>query len=274
MSTRRFVRNSLLLISIEMLAKALGVVFFALVARFLGARELGLLAFATAVANFIVIPARFGFETVVQRDVGRNPAGTLAYFQGIGWLKGIISLAIMVIYVAALKIAANGEVTVMALVACFTLVYSFMEFINAFFRANQRPEMELAVRSFFSVSNLVLGIIVLYAGWRLAGVVSSQLLSVGLAVLLGACILLRIAPPARSHRDRQNLTKYLGAAAPFAGILVALYFSNQIGVIILTPMAGSEEVGYFAAAARLFDAMTLIPAAVMGAFLPMMSQLY
>ena len=51
-------------------------------------------------------------------------------------------------------------------------------------------------------------------------------------------------------------------------------FSNQIGVIILTPLAGSEEVGYFAAAVRLFDALTLIPAAVMGAFLPLMSQLY
>ena len=274
MSTRRFVRNSLLLICIEMLAKALGVVFFALVARFLGARELGLLAFATAVANFIVLPARFGFETVVQRDVGRHPAGTLVYFQGIGLLKGLISLGVIVIYVAALKIAGRGEVTVMVLVACFTLVYSFMEFINAFFRANQRPELELAVRSFFSVSNLLLGVLVLYAGWRLTGVVSSQLLSVGLAVLLGTWILLRIAPAVRTHRDRQNLTKYLAAAAPFAGILVALFFSNQIGVIILTPWAGSEEVGYFAAAARLFDALTLIPAAVMGAFLPLMSQLY
>ena len=207
MSTRRFVRNSLLLICIEMLAKALGVVFFALVARFLGARELGLLAFATAVANFIVLPARFGFETVVQRDVGRHPAGTLVYFQGIGLLKGLISLGVIVIYVAALKIAGRGEVTVMVLVACFTLVYSFMEFINAFFRANQRPELELAVRSFFSVSNLLLGVLVLYAGWRLTGVVSSQLLSVGLAVLLGTWILLRIAPAVRTHRDRQNLTK-------------------------------------------------------------------
>lgn len=274
MSTQRFVRNSLLLIGIEMLAKVLGVVFFALVARFLGARELGLLAFATAVANFIVIPARFGFETVVQRDVGRNSADTLAYFQSIGLLKGLISLGVMVIYVAALKIAANGEFTFMALVACFTLAYSFMEFINAFFRANQRPELELAVRSFFSVSNLLLGLLVLYAGWRLAGVVSSQLLSVGLAVFLGVWILRRIAPPVRSHWDRQNLRKYLAAAAPFGGILVALFFSNQIGVIILTPLAGSEEVGYFAAAARLFDALTLIPAAVMGAFLPLMSQLY
>jgi O-antigen/teichoic acid export membrane protein len=162
----------------------------------------------------------------------------------------------------------------MALVACFTLMYSFMEFLNAFFRARQKPELELAVRSFFSVSNLALGLAVLYAGWRLLGVVSSQLLCVSLAVFLGVGILRRIALPLTTRRDHQSLTRILAAAAPFAGILVALYFSNQIGVVILTPLAGTEEVGYFAAAARLFDALTLIPAAVMGAFLPLMSQLY
>ena len=52
MSAQKLVRNSILLISAEMVAKALGMVFFALVARFLGAKELGLYAFALALANF------------------------------------------------------------------------------------------------------------------------------------------------------------------------------------------------------------------------------
>jgi O-antigen/teichoic acid export membrane protein len=66
----------------------------------------------------------------------------------------------------------------------------------------------------------------------------------------------------------------LKAAAPFAGILIALFLSNQVGVLLLQPLAGQAAVGYFAAAGRLFDSLTLIPAAIMGAFLPMMSQLY
>lgn len=274
MTTRIFVRNSVLLIVIEMMAKALGVVFFALAARFLGAKELGLYAFATAVANFVVIPSRFGFETLVQREVGRHPARTTAYFQGIGLLKGLISLGVLVLYAAVLWFSRGGEVGIMVLVAAFTLVYSFMEFVNSFFRANQRPGLELAVRSFFSVSNLLLGAAVLFAGGRLAAVVSSQMLSVGLAAVLGVSLLHKIAVRLPYHWDWQAMKNHLADAAPFAGILVALYFSNQIGVIILTLQAGTEEAGYFAAAARLFDAMTLIPAAVMGAFLPMMSQLY
>ena len=39
-------------------------------------------------------------------------------------------------------------------------------------------------------------------------------------------------------------------------------------------MTSQEAVGYFAAAVRLFDNLTLIPAAIMGAFLPTISRLY
>lgn len=273
-STQRFVRNSLVLISIEIMAKGFGVVFFVVVARFLGARDLGLYAFAMAVANFVVIPARFGFESLVQREVGRNPPLTRAYFQGLGLLKGLISLGVFGLFLAALALLGTGDFMVMALVAGFALVYSFMEFVDSFFRANQRPELELAVRCFFSTSNLLLGLAVLMAGWRLTGVVSSQLLSVSLAATLGVALLQRMALRVKESWDWRALRHHLAAAAPFAGILVALLLSNQIGVIILTSMAGTESAGYFAAAVRLFDAMTLIAAAVMGAFLPMMSQLY
>ena len=52
---------------------------------------------------------------------------------------------------------------------------------------------------------------------------------------------------------------------------MALYLSNQIGVVFLNFLADKTAVGYFASATRIFDAMTLIPAAITGAFLPAMS---
>jgi O-antigen/teichoic acid export membrane protein len=149
-----------------------------------------------------------------------------------------------------------------------------MEFTNAFFRANQRPAMEMVVRLVFSIGNLACGALVLYSGWRLTGVLSAQLVAVAVAVSVGGLILMHISTQVRLTWNRRILWGYVVSAAPFAGILLALFLSNQIGVIILTPWAGTEEVGYFAAALRLFDPVTLIPAAIMGAFLPMMSGLY
>ena len=197
MTTPRFVRNSVLLVAVEIITKTLGVVFFALIARFLGAGEVGLYAFALAVANFIVIPARFGFENLVQREVGREPANTRQYLWGVGVVKGLISLGILGLFCIALAVTGRKDLTILLLAAGFTLMFSFMEFLNAFFRANQRPEFELAVRLLFSLSNLLVGLLVLYAGWRLPGVLLVQLVNVAVAGIIGTLILARIAPPGR-----------------------------------------------------------------------------
>lgn len=274
MSSQRFLRNSLLLITIEMVTKVLGMLFFIVVARFLGAGNLGIFAFATALANFIVIPAKFGFEDLIQREVSRNPAGTYYYFWALGAIKGSISGVSLGIFCLCAFLWARTDPTVLILAVAFTLVYSFMEFTNAFFRANQRAELELAVRLFFSVSNLLLGIAFLYAGYRLKGVLTTQLVSITAGVILGLFILQRVATRERQSSEWKSIWRHLAAAVPFAGILLALYFSNQIGVVILSFLAGKEEVGYFASALRIFETLTLIPAAVTGAFLPVMSLYY
>jgi len=269
-----FVRNSILLVTIEIVAKGLGVVFFVMVARFLGAKELGLYAFSLAVATFVALPTKFGFETIIQREVGRDPINTQRYFWGIITVKVLIATVSWGIFLLVLRFFPRSEFTVMAIAGGFALVYSFMEFTNAFFRANQRPEIEMVVRLVFSVGNLGLGALVLYSGWRLTGVLSAQLVAVALAVTVGALILMHISTKVKLTWNRRILWGYVVNAAPFGGILLALFLSNQVGVIILTPLAGKEDVGYFAAALRLFDPVTLIPAAIMGAFLPMMSGLH
>jgi O-antigen/teichoic acid export membrane protein len=280
MRSQRFVRNSVLLITIEILSKGLGVLFFIVVARFLGAGELGIFAFATVLANFVVIPAKFGFEDLIQREVSRNPAGTYYYFWALGAVKGLISGVSLGIFGLCALLWARTDPAVLILAVTFTLVYSFMEFTNAFFRANQRAELELMVRLFFSVANILLGIAFLYAGYRLRGVLSTQLASVGAAVILAIFILSRVATRQKEGRERKfawewgTAWRHLAAAIPFAGILVALFVSNQIGVVILNYLTGKVAVGYFASAYRIFDALTLIAAAVTGAFLPAMSLYY
>ena len=271
---KRFVRNSLMLVTIEIVAKSLGVVFFVMAARFLGAKELGLYAFSLAVATFVALPTKFGFETIIQREVGKDPLNTYRYFWGIIAAKVLIAVTSWGIFLLVLMFFPRGEFTIMAIAGGFALVYSFMDFTNSFFRANQRPEIEMIVRLIFSTGNLALGALVLFSGWRLTGVLSAQLVAVAIAASVGALILMHISTKVRLTWNRRVLWGYVVSAAPFGGILLALFLSNQIGVIILTPLAGKEDVGYFAAALRLFDPVTLIPAAIMGAFLPMISGLH
>lgn len=274
MGEQRFVRTSLFLVTIELASKLLGLVLFALVARFLGTTELGVYAFALALANFFVLAPKFGFDRLAQKEVGRDPGTLYSQFREVGTLKIGFSLgALTLLWLSLLVIGRTHSLTVM-LVACFVFTYSFLEFITALFRAIQRPELEMTVRTLFSVANLSLGVAGLYAGWGLAGFATTQVVSAGAAVLLACLIVERVAVKVTYSRRAQVLWGHVVMAAPFAGTLLALYLSNQIGVVLLPLFAGTEHVGYFAAAVRLFDSFTLIPAAVMGAFLPMMSRLY
>lgn len=274
MSAPRFVRNSLLLVGVELLTKILGVVFFAMVARFLGATELGMYAYAIALANFFVLAPKFGFDEWVQREVGRDPARAYPYFWEISAVKGLIAFGSLGLFFLLLAVLGKGNFLLMALAAGFVFLYSFMEFVNAFFRALHRPELELMARGFFSAANISLGALVLYGGGRLPGVVSVQVVSVGAALLMAILILQRVITRVKYSCNWRVLWGHLLAAAPFAGLLLALYFSNQLGIIFLSYFRGKEEVGYFAAAVRFFDNLTLIPAAIMGAFLPVASGYY
>ncbi len=274
MAESHFVRTSIVLITIELTTKLLGLVLFALMARFLGTTELGVYAFALALANFFVIAPKFGFDRLAQKEVGRDSSLLYALFREISILKVILSLGALSLLCVLLLVLSESHFLTVLLVACFVFAYSFLEFITALFRAIQRPALEMTVRILFSAANLSLGIIALYAGWGLNGFVMTQVISVGAAVLLGCFIIERMAVKIPRSREGRTLWGHMTTTAPFAGILLALYFSNQIGIVLLPAFAEKEQVGYFAAASRLFDNLTLIPAAIMGAFLPTMSRLY
>jgi O-antigen/teichoic acid export membrane protein len=271
----RLIRNSIFLLGIEIVTKLLGLIFFIFLARFLGAGELGLYAYAVTLANFFVLVPKFGFESLVQREVGRNHASAWQYFRALSTLKGILALlSLLALTGVAVFTLSPEEGQTVLLVGCFVFTYSFLEFVDAFFRALERAEFEVLVRLWFSLANLTIGFYLLYSGRGLKAVVMGQLVSVLMAVLIALVILHRVVLLMSNRLSAKGLWLYFINATPFAGIVAALFFSNQMGILIVSFFTHKTEVGYLAAGLRLFDNLTLIPAAVMGAFLPVVSRYY
>ena len=271
----RLIRNSIFLLGIEIVTKLLGLIFFIFLARFLGAGELGLYAYAVTLANFFVLVPKFGFESLVQREVGRNHASAWQYFRALSTLKGILALlSLLALTGVAVFTLSPEEGQTVLLVGCFVFTYSFLEFVDAFFRALERAEFEVLVRLWFSLANLTIGFYLLYSGRGLKAVVMGQLVSVLTAVVIALVILHRVVLLVSNRLSAKGLWLYFINATPFAGIVAALFFSNQMGILIVSFFTHKTEVGYLAAGLRLFDNLTLIPAALMGAFLPVVSRYY
>lgn len=271
---RPLVRNSVLLVSIELASKLFGLFFFIIMARFLGARELGIYAFAMTLSNFFVIAPRFGFEKMVQREIGRSGHLLKGYFLELTVVKGIFSTAALGGLTLVLwGISSNHAATGM-IISCFVFAYAYLEFVNSIFRGLQRVEYEVISRSIFSVLNLCAGLVILWSGGRLMAVALGQLAMVTTAIMVSLALLKPYIVSSCPDYRWERLFEHIRKAAPLGGVLVALYFSNQMGVLALGAMAGETEVGYFAASMRIFDNLTLIAAAVMGAFLPRASDLF
>jgi len=270
----RFVRNSIFLVSIELFTKLLGLILFMLMARVLGAADIGLYEGALAMAGFFALAVRLGFERLVQREVGRDTSRLYSHFREINVIKFIFAAVLLVVIWMMLTLHGTPDAQIMMMIAFFTFLISFSNFNSALFRGIGRPEFEVVVRSLFSLLNLSLGVFALYSGWGLIGVVSMQLISVGFSLVVSFAIIEKIADKVDYSWRWHTLLGHLKKAAPFAALLVVLFFGNQIKVIILALLCSRTEVGLFAAANRLFDNLTLIPMAIMGAFLPMMSRLY
>lgn len=270
----RFIRSSIVLVAIELLSKVLGLVFYAMLARYLGVRELGVYSFAVSIANFFSIVPRFGFESVAQRELGRRHVLHAGYFTEITVAKAVLTLVAMCCVWGVVTILGSGDLLVTMAAALFVMLFTYLDYVNSLFRGLMRAEQELAVRVCFSISNLAIGSAILYFGGGLMEVVSSQLACLLGSLAVALFILKQCVTGRRTDWKATNLGGHLRAGASFAGILTALYFSNQAGALLLPVLTDKTELGYYAAAMKLFDNLTLVAAAVMGSFLPTMSELH
>ena len=273
-ANQQLVHNSLLLVGIEGVSKLLGLVFFVLLARYLGATELGIYAAALTWANFFILLPKFGLENLVQREVGRQPEAARDYWRRLGLLKAVLTGVALLGLGLTLRLLFQSQWLVMWFLGVFACAYSFLEFADTFFRAWGRASNEVLVRLWFSLSNLLLGAALLLAGGRLSAVALGQFLSVSSALLLAGWRFYRLAPASPEARLTPGYWALLRQAAPFAGIVAALFCSNQVGMLLLSVLQPETAVGFLAAGLRLFDNLTLLPAAVMGAFLPVASRQY
>lgn len=269
-----FVRNSSVLIAIELGAKLLGLVLFVIIARYLGALDLGLYQLGITLSGLFVIGSIFGFERLVQKEIGRDEKLLYSHFKEINVIKLAFSFVSLLMLWLTLLLFGEERVAVLMLIGIFIFLQSFLNFVNALFHGIGRPEFEMLDRAVFSILNLGLGVTALALGWGLTGVIITQLISSIIALLLAMGIIEKIAYKVPYDLSFKNLWNHIRRAAPFAGIILVLYFGTQINVVILSILTDKESIGYFASALRIYDTFTLIPAAIMGAFLPLMSRLY
>ncbi len=241
------------------------------VARYLGPGQFGLFNYALAFVKLFGPLATLGLDTIVVRDLVRDPAGreeTLGTALGLKLLGGGAAL---VSSVAAIGLLRPGDGLTRGLVAIIAagLVIQSLDAIDLWFQSQVQSRYTVPPKNaaFVLIALVKVVLIQLRApliAFALAGLAEIALGAVGLMIayrMTGQ----RLGAWRFSLRRARQL---LAACWPLLLSGVAIMIYMKIDQVMLGSMVGDQAVGVYAAAARISEVWYFIPTAIVASAFP------
>ncbi len=272
---RRLVRNTLFLVLSQFVTTPLGILVNAVLARKLGADDFGTIYLASTMASLGFLFVDWGQQATIaqrvalKREEAAETLGTSLVLKVIGVV--VVSLVLGVCawllgYSRALFVALGltiAQQTFVSLSASYTAV------MRGFERLDWVSGLTIAGN--LLAAALVIPVALLGGG--LAGTLTSQAVAALLTLAVAAWFLgrLRLQRP-RATRSRGRALLHSGGAFVVFNLVLAL--QPYVDAVILSRLASSEAVGWYAAARRLLGVL-IFPATTVGYVLyPTMARLW
>ena len=246
-------------------------------ARYLEPTRFGQLSLALAYAGFLTIFIDFGTSTLLSRMVAQRSgledgavAATLLVRLGL-WL---VALPLLLLATVLLGYDADlrGAILVLALAALFA---SFGTAVAAYLQGREEFSLPSLSAVAYRIVAAVVGIAIL------ALVPTASLVLVAVAFLSGAVISAGVLLVGLGRRSGvrwglqpRRAVGLLRRALPIGAYFVVGTFYFNVDLVMLEVLAPAENVGWYAAAYRLFNAATIVEAIVVVRVLyPVLSRL-
>jgi O-antigen/teichoic acid export membrane protein len=244
-------------------------------ARYLTPTRFGELSLALSYALVMGVVVDFGLSTKVARDVAQRPAGAgQALAASLVVRTCLWCLAMPIVWIGTVIFGYNTELQATILILGVSLLFAgFAASLSAYFQGRE----EFIFRSLGSIvqrgSAAAIGVALLASG---QGIVVMAIVYVVSQVLQ----LLVMVPGMRRYPVSSLAIERATSVAMFRGartlacfwILCAIY--GNVGIVILERLAPPENVAWYAAAYRLFNAAVMAMGLVVGTVLyPVLSRL-
>jgi O-antigen/teichoic acid export membrane protein len=271
-------RNATWLAGGRVVNQALAVVLTIVVARGLGATGFGQYAFVGAIIMIANTVTTFGTDALLIREIAGGRVDPPQLATRAAALQLLFSLGIvLLVTIGASSIPGRSTDTVAALrvYALCLLPLAFFGVFSATLRGLERMDLHAKLTTGTAALQTGAAAVALRGGPSLPRLMFALLLAqVGAALL--AWWLCRVARPGFALRG-WNAPLRLGALIESTWLLALLtglgMVTGRIGVVLLSLLAGDAPAGWFAAAARVVEGLTLATYSASAAMLPMASRL-
>lgn len=267
-------QKSFLSFSLDVLNSVLGFISVYFVARYMGAKPMGIIAIALAFINLFGVLGNLGFGIAHIKRIseGKDYYKCVSTFS---FIKIVLTIFMAIIVLAVYKgsesffdktpINAKYEM-VFYIILASAIIGSLLQIITYTFNAQLFIAKSRTVLLVQKLSLTIAKIVVAISGMSVFYLAGANLFSVLLGIIAAIIIFKGFPLP---KFDETIFRSYLKYALPsFTISLASIFLANNIDKILIGYFAGAEEVGYYTAAFSLMMIFTLIGKNINGILFP------
>ena len=275
-TARRIAKNTVSLITAEVVSKALMFFFVVYIARILGDSEFGKISFAIAYTGIFSIIVNLGLDALFVREVSRDKDSAAKYFGGFLWIRAIAACLTFLLIVVSINMMGYPADTkiVVYIMGAYVIINSIIALYKSVFQSFEHMEYQGFLKVLDRVILVPLGLILLYFGYGIIHVSGAYLVT-GIITLAAGTILSfkRFVKPDLAWNP-SFMKESITTALPFimTAVFALLYFN--IDIVMLSIMKTDAVVGWYNAAYQIIAALLFIPGMFMSALYPVMSTYY
>lgn len=266
--------NTLAQIVGKAVSVALGVIITIILTRFLGPAGFGDYTFVLVFVTMFGVIGDWGLSLITVREASKNTdeaATIIGNVLLIRFALSIVAVAATILTIHFFPYSENIKQMV-TIFSFFLIVTSLKTSLQIVF--NVKMVMHYWAFSEMVANFVYLGLVILIVNvkaslsWILAAAVVDQAASILVAGILGFRLL-----PLRFTFSKKTIKRILTEALPMGGILVLFTVYNRIDTVILSYFKGSEAVGLYGAAYKIFEVLIVPAGYFANSVLPIISNL-
>jgi O-antigen/teichoic acid export membrane protein len=274
---KKVAQNASFLTAAYIMQKLLAFVFFTLVARWIGAEDVGKYVFAISLTTIISIFIDLGLSPILIRETARFKDKISEYLNAIVSLK--LLLAVLSYLAAFLAVHLLGKDPMTELMVYLAGLVMIFDAFTLSFWGVFRGQQNLRYESFSIIINQIVIIVVglggLFLGFPLYILVIALLAGSFFSFLFSLYLVVTKLHHKFEFTWNTSLLKSLFVLAlPFAlaGIFTRVY--SYIDQILLSTLIGDIQLGWYSVAYKITFALQFIPSAFAASIYPAMSNYY
>ncbi|WP_372696599.1 flippase [Immundisolibacter sp.] len=255
----------------QVVRMATGLVVGIYVARHLGPAGYGVIGYATALMLIGSALSRMGLQEVATRDLVRDEPGrnlTLGSAFALRLAGGVLAYGVLLLF--GLNAAADPQTRLAVLVIGAGVLAQPFDMASAWFQAHQRlaPLALARLTGVLGCAALRIGFVLtdkplLWFAWPVAAEIA-----LGAGLIMGLYARAGGSPLAWRVKGAR-LRALLGAALPLTLAIGTTELSLRLPQVLLMQLGSVAQVGYYAAATRLSEALYMLPVMACTALFPM-----